>query len=70
MNENMNKRIYDEYFEKLSKLIETQNKLYFNSIEYNPNNFNLNENYQNNNTLKIKGQVLSNIAHENRDVSR
>ena len=25
---------------------------------------------QNNNTLKIKGQVLSNIAHENRDVSR
>ena len=51
MNENMNKRIYDEYFEKLSKLIETQNKLYFNSIEYNPNNFNLNENYQNNNTL-------------------
>ena len=25
---------------------------------------------QNNNTLKIKGQVLCNTAHENRDVSR
>ena len=46
MNENMSKRIFEEYFEKLSKLIETQNKLYFNSIEYNPNNINLNDNYQ------------------------
>ena len=49
MSDNMNKRIFDEYFEKISKLIETQNKLYFNNIEYNQNNFNINDNIVNNN---------------------
>ena len=53
MNESINKRIFDEYFEKLSKLIETQNKLYFNNIEYIPNNINLNDNYPNINTPNI-----------------
>ena len=47
MSENINKRIFDDYFEKLSKLIEEQNKLYFNNIENNINNINLNENSQN-----------------------
>ena len=49
MSDNMNKRIFDEYFEKISKLIETQNKLYFNNIEYNQNSFNINDNIVNNN---------------------
>ena len=49
MTDNMTKRIFDEHFEKLSKLIETQNKLYFKNIEYNPNNTNFNENNLNNN---------------------
>ena len=53
MNETTNKRVFDEYFDKLSKLIENQNKLYFNNIEYNPNNINLNENYANINTPNI-----------------
>ena len=49
MSDNMTKRIFDEYFEKISKLIETQNKLYFKNLEYNPNNTNFNENLLNNN---------------------
>ena len=49
MSDNMNKRIFDEYFEKISKLIETQNKLYFNNIEYNQNSINRNDNIVNNN---------------------
>ena len=47
MSENINKRIFDDYFEKISKLVEEQNKLYFNNIENNINNINLNENSQN-----------------------
>ena len=47
MNENINKRIFIEYFEKLSKLMEEQNKLYFNNIEYASNNININPNENN-----------------------
>ena len=47
MSDSSNKRFFIECFEKLSKLIETQNKLYFKNIEYNQNN-SLNENYLNN----------------------
>ena len=43
MSDNINKRTFDEYFEKISKLIETQNNLYFNNIEYKPNNTNIND---------------------------
>ena len=49
MTDNMTKRVFDEHFEKISKLIETQNKLYFKSIEYNQNNTNFKENNLNNN---------------------
>ena len=49
MTDNMTKRVFDEHFEKISKLIETQNKLYFKNIEYNPNITNFNENNLNNN---------------------
>ena len=45
MNENIDKRIFEDYFEKLSKLFLTQNNLYIKNLEYNNNsNFNLNEN--------------------------
>ena len=47
MSENINKRIFIEYFEKLSKLMEEQNKLYFNNIEYASNNININPNENN-----------------------
>ena len=47
MSDSSNKRFFIECFEKLSKLIETQNKLYFKNIEYNQNS-SLNENYLNN----------------------
>ena len=47
MSDNLNKRFFIDNFEKLSKLIETQNKLYFKNIDLNQNS-NLNENYLNN----------------------
>ena len=47
MSDSSNKRFFIECFEKLSKLIETQNKLYFKNIDLNQNS-NLNENYLNN----------------------
>ena len=59
MSDNLNKRFFIDNFEKLSKLIETQNKLYFKNIDLNQNS-NLNENYLNN-ILSKQSTYNSNI---------
>ena len=60
MSDNLNKRFFIDDFEKLSKLIETQNKLYFKIVDFNQNN-NLNENYLNN--------ILSHQSAFNSDIN-
>ena len=64
MNDNLNKRFFEDYFEKLSKLIETQNKLCFKNIEYNQNSA-LNDNYFNNNLLSSPTSYNINIPSIN-----
>ena len=60
MIDNLNKRFFIDNFDKLSELIETQNKLYFKNIDFNQNT-NLNENYINN--------ILSNRSPYNSDIN-
>lgn len=68
-NDEYNKRNYEDIFDKISKLIELQNKLYFKNLEYNPS-INLNQSMNNSNNQIMPYNSLLPSVNKNTETTK